>query len=45
MTRDAKKPFDGEEQIEKTLTSKPPKLFVDMTASFDIVCEKAEDLL
>lgn len=45
MTRDAKKPFDGEEQIEKTLKERPPKLYDDMTAAFDTVREKAEDLL
>jgi hypothetical protein len=28
MTRDANKPFNGEEQIEKTLTSNPLKLFL-----------------
>src|SRR6185295_16460576 len=28
MTRDATKPFNGEEQIEKTLASNPLKLFL-----------------
>ena len=30
MTRDAAKPFNGEEQIEKTLTSDPLKLYLDV---------------
>lgn len=43
--RDTSKPFDGEEQIEKTLTSNPIKLFLDVEADFDTVREKAQDLL
>jgi hypothetical protein len=33
--RDNSKPFDGEEQIEKTLTAHPRKLFLDVDADFD----------
>ena len=32
MTRDTTKPFDGEEQIEKTLVSDPLKLYVEVEA-------------
>ena len=45
MTRDAKKAFNGEEQVEKTLTSHPLKLYLDMEADFDAIRDKAEDLL
>ncbi len=45
MTRDAKKPFNGEEQIEKTLTSNPLKLHLDVDAAFDEIHSKADDLL
>lgn len=45
MTRDATKPFDGEAQIEKTLTSNPLKLYLDVEKDFDAIREKAEDLL
>ncbi len=45
MTRDANKPFNGEEQIEKTLTSNPLKLFLDVEKEFDAIRDKAEDLL
>lgn len=45
MTRDATKPFDGEAQIEKTLTSHPLKLYLDVEKEFDAIREKAEDLL
>lgn len=45
MTRDAKNPFNGEGQIEKTLTSHPLKLYLDMEADFDAIRDKAEDLL
>ena len=45
MTRDTKKPFNGEDQIEKTLTSHPLKLYLDMEAEFDAIRDKAEDLL
>ncbi|MHC2289537.1 anti-phage-associated DUF499 domain-containing protein [Bradyrhizobium barranii] len=45
MTRDATKPFNGEEQIEKTLTSNPLKLFLDVEKEFDAIRDKAQDLL
>lgn len=45
MTRDASKPFSGEEQIEKTLTSNPLKLYLDVEKDFDPIQVKAEDLL
>lgn len=45
MTRDQKKPFSGEEQIEKTLTKDPLKLYLDVEANFDAIRDKAEDLL
>ncbi|MEJ5366081.1 MAG: anti-phage-associated DUF499 domain-containing protein [Desulfosoma sp.] len=45
MTRDATKPFDGEAQIEKTLTSHPLKLYLDVEKDFDAIRDKAEDLL
>lgn len=45
MTRDASKPFDGEAQIEKTLTSNPLKLYLDVAKDFDAIRDKAEDLL
>jgi hypothetical protein len=44
-TRDAQKPFNGEEQIEKTLTSNPLKLYLDPEKDFDAIRDKAEDLL
>ncbi len=43
--RDISKPFDGEEQIEKTLTSNPIKLFLDVEHDFDAIRDKAQDLL
>jgi len=45
MTRDATKPFNGEEQIEKTLTSDPIKLYLDVEKDFDPIRDKAQDLL
>jgi len=45
MTRDQKKPFSGEEQIEKTLTKDPIKLYLDIEENFDGIRDKAEDLL
>ena len=45
MTRDATQPFDGEAQIEKTLTAQPVKLFLDVEAEFDAIRDKAQDLL
>ena len=43
--RDMGKPFDGEAQIEKTLSSDPKKLFVDTDANADLLRIKAADLL
>jgi hypothetical protein len=45
MTRDASRPFNGEEQIEKTLTSNPLKLYLDVDKDFDAIRDKAQDLL
>ena len=45
MTRDATSPFDGEAQIEKTLTSNPLKLYLDVEKDFDPIRDKAQDLL
>ena len=45
MTRDGTKPFNGEEQIEKTLASNPPKLFLDVEKDFEAIRDKAEDYL
>jgi hypothetical protein len=45
MTRDATKPFNGEEQIEKTLTSNPLKLYLDVEKEFDAIRDKTQDLL
>ena len=45
MTRDATKPFNGEEQIEKTLIKDPLKLYLDVEANFDAIRDKAETLL
>ncbi len=45
MTRDATKPFNGEEQVEKTLTSNPLKLYLDVEKDFDPIRDKAQDLL
>jgi hypothetical protein len=45
MTRDSTKPFNGEEQIEKTLTSNPLKLYLDVAKEFDAIRDKAQDLL
>ena len=44
-TRDTSKPFDGEEQIQKTLVSHPIKLYLDVDKEFDAIRDKAEDLL
>lgn len=43
--RDNSKPFDGEEQIEKTLTAHPKKLFLDVDADFDTLRDFAETIL
>lgn len=45
MARDTNKPFNGEEQIEKTLTSNPIKLYLDVEKDFDTIRDKAQDLL
>lgn len=45
MTRDQSKAFNGEEQIEKTLTSDPLKLYLDVEKDFEAILEKAESLL
>lgn len=45
MTRDASKPFDGESQVEKTLTSNPLKLYLDVEKEFDPIRDKSQDLL
>lgn len=45
MTRDATQPFNGEEQIEKTLTANPLKLYIDVEKEFDAIRDKAQDLL
>lgn len=41
MTRDANKAFNGEEQIEKTLTADPLKLYLDVEKEFDAIRDKA----
>ncbi len=43
--RDTNKPYNGEDQIERTLVSVPQKLYVDVEGSFDTLKEKAQDLL
>ncbi len=45
MTRDATQPFNGEEQIEKTLVSDPLKIYLDVEKNFDSIRDKAQDLL
>ena len=45
MTRDSNKPFNGEEQIEKTLISNPLKLYLDVEQEFEAIRDKAQDLL
>jgi hypothetical protein len=45
VTRDTSKPFDGEAQVEKTLTSNPIKLYLDVEKDFDPIRDKAQDLL
>lgn len=45
MTRDSTKPFNGEEQVEKTLTSNPLKLYLDVEKEFDAIRDKGQDLL
>jgi len=44
--RDTKLPFNGEEQIEKSLTTPPAfKLYLDVEKEFDAIRDKAQDLL
>lgn len=45
MTRDTSRPFNGEEQIEKTLSSDPVKLYLDIEQNFDSIRVKAEEVL
>lgn len=45
MTRDQSRPFNGEDQIQKTLTSDPIKLYLDVDQAFDSIRDKAEGLL
>ncbi|PDV96873.1 anti-phage-associated DUF499 domain-containing protein [Candidatus Chloroploca asiatica] len=45
MTRDASRPFNGEEQIEKTLVANPLKLYLDVDQEFEAIRDKAQDLL
>ncbi|WP_114969907.1 anti-phage-associated DUF499 domain-containing protein [Rhodoferax ferrireducens] len=40
--RDGSKPFDGEEQIEKTLCAHPKKLFLDVEGDFDALRDFVE---
>lgn len=45
MTRDGTRPFNGEEQIEKTLVANPLKLYLDVEREFDPIRDKAQNLL
>ena len=45
LSRATNQDFNGEEQIEKTLTSTPVKLYLDIDKDFDPIHVKAEDLL
>lgn len=45
MSFDTTKPFNGEDQIEKTLVSNPSKLFLDVEQDFEAIRDKAQDLL
>ncbi len=45
MSRDTQQDFNGEEQIEKTLTAHPIKLYLDVETEFDAIRDKAQDLL
>jgi Protein of unknown function (DUF499)/Fn3 associated len=45
ITRDQSKSFNGEDQIEKTLTKDPLKLYLDLEANFEAIRSKSEDLL
>ncbi len=44
-SRDTSKPFDGEEQILKTVTKDPIKLYVDIEKDFDSLRCRIEDIL
>jgi hypothetical protein len=44
-SRDTSKPFDGEAQIEKTLSADPLKLYLDVERNFLAIREKAQDIL
>ena len=43
--RDASRPYNGEEQIEKTLIAHPRKLYPDIEQEFDALRDRAEALL
>jgi hypothetical protein len=43
--RDNNKPYNGEDQIEITLTGLPKKLYLDINADFDYLRESAEENL
>lgn len=45
ISRDYTRSFDGEEQIEKTLSKDPIKLYLDVDAQFDAIRAKAEMVL
>lgn len=45
LTRDVGKPFNGEEQVEKTLTANPLKVYLDVEKEFDAIRDKTQDLL
>ena len=45
MTRDGNEAFDGEAQIEKTITQDPIKLYLDVETNFESLCDIAEDVL
>ena len=45
MTRDATKPFNGEEQVEKTLDIRPSEALPRHREDFDAIRDKAQDLL
>jgi len=43
-TRDTNKPYNGEEQVEKTLVSDPLKLYLDPEREFEAIRDKTQDL-
>ena len=45
LGRDTSKPFNGEDQIERTLVSDPLKMVLDLDAHYELVKDKAENLL